>query len=232
MGLCGSPRHRKNDGLRLLVVALAFSSGSVHIRTVNFGQVFVEAFGGLGDDLEMTDGQHGFVETVGLRIKFGEGDGGLEGIFDLTPVPGASFGFGETEVVLLGVFLDRFAVHFDVFLVLDQSLQVHFPDFAAGVLVKLRVVQADVDTGFEGFVEMTNFVGGKKEDSGVVFEYSQEDRDNAIASHVFFVACLEEDIGFVQKQYAAPSVRKTEVTLKVLFDLFGGFADVAAGDRK
>ena len=110
--------------------------------------------------------------TVAFCVKFCERDGGLEGVLDLASVPWASLGFQEGFVVLFRVSLDCFAIHFDTPPVLNQAFQVHFPDLDGRVLIELGIVKFHVDAGLEGFVEIPHFVGGEKEDSGVVFEHA------------------------------------------------------------
>lgn len=55
-----------------------------------------------------------------------------------------------------------------------------------------------MDTRFEGFVKVPDFVGGEEENTRIVFENAKEDRNHAVAAHVFTIAGLEEDIGFIE----------------------------------
>lgn len=45
---------------------------------------------------------------------------------------------------------------------------------------------------------MSDFVGGEEEDSRIELEDTEEDRDDAVAAHVFAVTGLEEDVCFVK----------------------------------
>ena len=102
---------------------------------MDHGQVVIEAFRSLGDDLEVLDAQDGFRVAFRLGIEFGERDSGLEGVFDLTAVPRCSFGLLQSPVVAFGVFGDPFDVGVKVVLLLDQSLEVHLPDLHCGFLI-------------------------------------------------------------------------------------------------
>ena len=137
--------------------------------------------------------------AFGLGFEFRQSDGGLEGVFDLAAVPRGSFGFLQSAIVAFGVLDDALDVGVEIVSLLDQSVEVHFPDLHGGFFVEGRVVEGDVDAGFEGLVEMTHFVGGEEEDAGVVLQDAQEDGHHGVTAHVFLVSGLEEHVCFIKQ---------------------------------
>lgn len=99
---------------------------------------------------------------VGFKARFGLGEqgGGFEGVADLARVPAGFFGDG---VVTRGGEFE------DALLVAEHSgrggggwgeewVEVHFPDAAGLFLRQGRVVEFDVDAGFERVVELLDSV--------------------------------------------------------------------------
>ena len=55
-----------------------------------------------------------------------------------------------------------------------------------------------------------NSVCGKEEDTLEVLEHAKEDGYKGITANVVVSACFEEDVGFVEEEEGAPSVRHVE----------------------
>lgn len=113
---------------------------------------------------------------VELSFKLGQGEGGLAGVSDLSPIP-------AVEGVLVEVFPDKIAyfnfVGLEIARGVNKSifdeLQVQTEDLKRVGSLQFRVVQADVDTGRKGLVKVTDTVGREEKDSSVVLKNSQED---------------------------------------------------------
>ena len=88
--------------------------------------------------------------TLILHGEFGEGDGCLESVSDLTPVP---FEIGK---FLLGPTFDFLFVNFVVFL---GASDVVAPYFEPAIEIWSFVAEGDMDTRLEGFVENALSVG-------------------------------------------------------------------------
>lgn len=72
------------------------------------------------------------------------------------------------------------------------------PDRGSALYGELGVVEADVDSGLEGWVEGLHSVRGEEHDALVVLDKAQEDADEFVALDFVEGTFLEEDIGFVQ----------------------------------
>ena len=88
-----------------------------------------------------------------------------------------------------------------------------------------------MDAGLEGVVEGLDAVGGKEEDALEVLEQTQEDGDECVAVDVLHGALLEEDVGFVEQQDAAPAVREVEHLLQLGFQIPRVRAQLAGCDH-
>jgi hypothetical protein len=106
-----------------------------------------------------------------------QGDGRLERVADLAAVPGDAFASAFVKVAL-GEFEEGVLVEDDLdfggFVVLFEPGHDVGPHLPGRVQVDGGVVEGDVDTGFEGFVDDTWAVGDKEKNAGVVFELAEE----------------------------------------------------------
>lgn len=137
----------------------------------------------------MLQGQDGLALRL-VRVEFRQRYGRLEGVLDLAAVPrGLAFPV-QLLVVFLRVFVDLVRFGVEGFLALGESFEVHLPDLEGGAFVEGGVVEADMDPGFEGFVEVADFVGGEEEDAGVELQDSEEDGNYAVAPHVLAISRL------------------------------------------
>lgn len=105
-----------------------------------------------------------------LCVELGDGEGCLAGVSDLAAVPAHLF---VLFPVVACVVEDLPLVDGDGAVLLPEALldeaEVELEDFAGGFEVEGWVVEADVDSGGKGFVEVADAVGCEEEDAGVVF---------------------------------------------------------------
>lgn len=105
----------------------------------------------------------------------------MERVFDLPAVPVARlFAFivnpvslGKLEDLVLG------KVNFEAGV--SKSQEATLPDLQGGCLGELRVVEADVNTRSECFVEFADAIGGQNNDPREIFEDSEEDYRNSVS---------------------------------------------------
>ena len=107
-----------------------------------------------------------------------------------------------------------------------EPVQEILPDPEALVWTQDRVMQRELDAGFEGFVKGADAVAREHEDAFVVFEHAQEHRDEGVPLHVFEAALFEEDVGFVEEHDAAPDLAEMQDRFEVFFHVLGFGADV------
>lgn len=72
--------------------------------------------------------------------------------------------------------------------------QVHVPDLPGLVGIQLVVVEREMDSRFEGFVESPDLVCCEEKDAGIVFQHAEEHGNDSIARQVSFVSSSQEDI--------------------------------------
>lgn len=103
------------------------------------------------------------------------------------------------------------------------------PDRLPAVNGEFSVVEGDVDTGLEGWVECLHAVRGQEHCAFVVFEDAQEDGDELVALKLVEGALLEENIGFVKEQDGVPAAAHFENVLQLLLDFAWIEAEITGG---
>jgi len=116
---------------------------------------------------------HGIIHFDGL--VFGQGGCRLAGIADLTSVPACCLAHVAFKVALGRV---DDAVDIDIHCCALSSLElleIGFPDLQGLLVLERLIVEMQVDSRHERFVQDAGTVGGKKQDTSVLFKNTQED---------------------------------------------------------
>ena len=76
--------------------------------------------------------------------------------------------------MILAKLNDAVAFYVDVKITTLNAGEVHFPDFDGRRAIESGVIETDVNTAFEGFIEFADAVRCQYEDTGIVFQYAEK----------------------------------------------------------
>ena len=113
-----------------------------------------------------------------VKVPFSQRYGRLECVFDLPAVPAS----GRLVLVRFPMFVDEAPDH--IFLDVDvhaagfQARNVLLPDLLGGCFAELRIVETDVDSRSECFIEFADPVRREDNDPRIVFKHAQENLHN------------------------------------------------------
>ena len=114
-------------------------------------------------------------EPAFVKVPSGKRDGGLECVLYLPAVPPSRrLALGPLPM-LVDEAPDLILVDVDVNVTSLQARNVVLPDLFGGGLAELWVVETDMDSGSERFVEFADPVSREDNDARVVFQDTQED---------------------------------------------------------
>lgn len=100
-----------------------------------------------------------------------------------------------------------------------HSFQEARDDFVPGGSVEIVVFHHQVNPIKKCVVEMINKVGGQKQDSMKVFQFTEEYRHQAVPFQGKLRTPLEKHIRFIQQQDGVPSACNVEDSSKLKFEL-------------
>ncbi len=153
----------------------------------------------------------------------------------IPPIPGVeAFFFKLTEVPFRkpeDLLVLDLKLRDDGFLLLrPSSSEENLVQLPGHVEVEWRVIQAQVNSRLESWVDSTDAISGQEENPGVVLEAAQEYTSNRVAPQVGLVSFGEKYIRLVKEEHAAPFVGQAKIMMQIFLDFHGRLTDVSAGN--
>lgn len=176
--LAGADTHMLSPSLSMLTVDFfkVLHELQVSLRdNLQVGHGQVDLSGHIHFSLDSRFGVDDFAEQTSLRVVLGKGQSGLTCVADLPAIPSHLL----VRVPVVGSKLEdaRFVnvnLHPLSLNPLADEFEIEFKDSHGRFISKGRIVQADVDSGSEGFIKIADSVGGQEQDPRVIFKHSQE----------------------------------------------------------
>jgi hypothetical protein len=142
----------------------------VVVTTLGVPHVALELLAQLDHPFEMFGSELEF-GLVAQRVLFilCHGNGGLEGVSDLSAIPLGALHLLVLQDVTLGS-CSQADIRTNPLETVDEVL----PDVLGGIFRQLRIVKRDVDARLECLVEISNTVGGEEQNSFVIFKNTKK----------------------------------------------------------
>jgi hypothetical protein len=96
-----------------------------------------------------------------------------------------------------------------------ETIKVVGPDTLTVLITKVLVVEGNVDSAQESRVKRLDAVGGEEQNTAIVLEGTQEDRDKPVAGDVLGATTLEVDVGFVEEDEGSIALAKFEEVAEI-----------------
>lgn len=126
-----------------------------------------------GHDLKLSCGKTRFSIVLAwgfLMIPFGQSNRGLKCISDLTSVPALSLFSRSIKPLLPSELHDLGFIDINLEAAIDNTFHVHLPYLECWVFFQFGIVELNVNTRRECFVEFANSIRSKDEDARIILQ--------------------------------------------------------------